>query len=321
MATPEARHPGVVVSVVGPTASGKTELAIAIAQRLGTEIVNADARQIYRHMAIGTAQPTVEERAAATHHLVDFLEPSQTYSAGAFEEDAVPLISSLCQSHGSAVLAGGSGMYIKAALEGLDALPADPNLRSKLNARLNSEGLAPLVAELRILDPQHVETMDASNPQRVVRALEVCLASGRPFSSFHTGQKKARPWYIVSIGLDPQRDELRERIALRTHAMMRQGWLQETRELMRYREENALNTVGYKELFQHLEGTMSLEEAVELVITRTRQFAKRQMTWFKKDSATTWFNYTSSSRDLAFDQAIAFAIAEVDRLRGKPLPQ
>lgn len=321
MAQRKALQPGVVVSVVGPTASGKTELAIALAQQLGTEIVNADARQVFRGMPIGTAQPTLEERSAAPHHLVDFLDPTDLYSAGTFEEDAVPLLSDLCSAHGVAVLAGGSGMYVKAALHGLDALPADTTLRAQLNAQVETEGLAPLVARLETLDPGHAATMDRANPQRVVRALEVCLVAGRPFSSFHSGIVKRRPWHVVSVGLDPNRTELRERIARRAHLMMQAGWLEETKALLPHRGENALNTVGYKELFQHLDGTLSLDEAVELVINRTRQFAKRQMTWFRKDPATTWFAYEATSRAGAMSAAVNHAIQEVQRLQGTPIPR
>ena len=321
MAQRKALQPGVVVSVVGPTASGKTELAIALAQALGTEIVNADARQVFRAMPIGTAQPTSEERSAAPHHLVDFLDPTELYSAGTFEEDAVPLLSNLCTAHGSAILAGGSGMYVKAALQGLDALPADTTLRAQLNNQVQHEGLAPLLARLEKLDPRHVAAMDTSNPQRVVRALEVCIVSGRPFSAFHTGVVKHRPWHVVSVGLDPDRAELRERIARRARVMMEAGWLDETRALLPHRDTNALNTVGYKELFQHLDGTLSLEEAVELVITRTRQFAKRQMTWFKKDPQTAWFSYEAKDSAGVMSAAVAHVEREVKRLQGTPLPR
>ena len=321
MARREALQPGVVVSVVGPTASGKTELAIALAKALGTEIVNADARQVFRGMPIGTAQPTAEERSAAPHHLVDFLDPTELYSAGTFEEDAVPLLSNLCAANGSAILAGGSGMYVKAALQGLDALPADTTLRTQLNDQVKREGLQPLLARLEKLDPKHVAAMDTSNPQRVVRALEVCIVSGRPFSSFHSGVVKHRPWHVVSVGLNPERAELRERIARRAHVMMDAGWLDETQALLPHRDTNALNTVGYKELFQHLDGTLSLEEAVELVITRTRQFAKRQMTWFKKDPPTAWFPYEAKDRAGAMSAAVAHVEREVKRLQGTPLPR
>ena len=194
---------GVVVSIVGATASGKTELAVALAQHLQTEIVNADARQVYQGMAIGTAHPSANELAAAKHHLVDFLSPAQLFSAGAFEAKAVPALTKLCAAHGSAILAGGSGMYVEAALRWLDPLPADLALRNSLNKRLTKEGLTPLLEELRNLDPTHADRMDTSNPQRIVRALEVCLTSGKAFSSFHNGEPKPRPWRVVSIGLNP----------------------------------------------------------------------------------------------------------------------
>lgn len=308
---------GVVVSIVGPTASGKTELAIEVANRLGTEIVNADARQVFKGMAIGTAQPTAEERAAAPHHFIDFLEPESLYSAGAFEADAVPVLTSLCMRKGAAVLAGGSGMYVEAALRGLDNLPADLAVRKVLNARLASEGLDPLLAELKRLDPAHAEKMDVNNPQRVVRALEVCLSTGAPFSSFHKDQEKERPWRVVSIGLRPERSLLRERIAERAERMMAQGWLDEAQALLPYRETNALNTVGYKELFQHLDGTMPLEDAMAQLTTKTRQFAKRQMTWFRKDPKTTWFDFDVDTRASTLEQAAAHAVAQA---AGFPLP-
>lgn len=305
---------GVVVSIVGPTASGKTELAVALARHLQTEIVNADARQVYRGMAIGTAQPSPEELAAAKHHFVDFLAPSELFSAGAFEAQAVPVLNRLCAARGSAVLAGGSGMYVEAALRGLDPLPADLTLRHTLNGRLKDEGLTPLLDELRTLDPDHADRMDTSNPQRVVRALEVCLTSGKPFSSFHHGEPKSRPWRVVSIGLNPERGELRKRVATRAHAMMEAGWLEEAKALLPHRHENALNTVGYKELFEHLDGKCTLDEAVEWIVTRTRQFAKRQMTWFKKDPATTWFDYAADTRQNQIAAALAFGVEQVRAL-------
>ncbi len=321
MAKREALQPGVVISVVGPTASGKTEVAIALAQKLHTEIVNADARQIYRGMSIGTAQPTAEERHAIPHHFVDFLSPNELYSAGAFEKAAVPQLTNLCSTYGSAVLAGGSGMYVKATLQGLDELPSDADLREELNAKVQDGGLPSLVAQLQKLDAKHAANMDTSNPQRVVRALEVCITSGQPFSSFHTGKAKTRPWHVVSIGLQPDREELRKRIAKRAHAMIKAGWLEETRALLPHRDTNALNTLGYKELFQHLDGSMGIEEAMELVITRTYQFAKRQMTWFQKDPNTMWFAYETNNREQKLSEAVEHAISKFGHLQGKPLLQ
>ena len=292
MARREALQPGVVVSVVGPTASGKTELAIALAKALGTEIVNADARQVFRGMPIGTAQPTAEERSAAPHHLVDFLDPTELYSAGTFEEDAVPLLSNLCTAHGSAILAGGSGMYIKAALQGLDSLPADTSLRAQLTDQVKREGLAPLLARLNKLDPGHVAVMDTSNPQRVVRALEVCIVSGRPFSGFHSGVVKHRPWHVVSVGLDPDRAELRERIAHRARVMMDAGG--STRPSFCHTRHQCVEHGRLQRVVSTPRRHVVAQEAVELVITRTRQFAKRQMTWSR--TQTTWFSYESKDR-------------------------
>ncbi|MEY3010198.1 MAG: tRNA dimethylallyltransferase 1 [Bacteroidota bacterium] len=313
----DMRRKGVVISVVGPTAAGKTSLAIQLAQTLGTDIVSADARQVYRGMAIGTAQPTASEREAVRHHLVDCLDPTELYSAGMFEADAVPLLTSLCASRGCAVLAGGSGMYVKAALEGLDDLPADLSIRAELTEALKARGLPALVQQLRDLDPDHVEHMDIHNPQRVVRALEVCLASGKPFSSFHAHQAKQRPWHLLQVGLLPDRDTMRSRIAKRTHDMMAEGWLDEVRALWPLRHENALNTVGYKELFMHVEGTCTLEEAVERIIIHTQQFAKRQLTWFKRDSTTTWFPFgggTQSTQSEAMKECVEFVMREMKSL-------
>ncbi|MDA0728663.1 MAG: tRNA (adenosine(37)-N6)-dimethylallyltransferase MiaA [Bacteroidetes bacterium] len=312
----DMRRNGVVISVVGPTAAGKTSLAIQLAQALGTEIVSADARQVYRGMAIGTAQPTESEREAVKHHLVDCLDPTQLYSAGMFEADAVPLLTSLCASHGSAVLAGGSGMYLKAALEGLDDLPADLSIRAQLTEALHVQGLSALVQQLRSLDPDHVEHMDIHNPQRVVRALEVCLASGKPFSSFHAHEAKKRPWHLLQVGLLPDRETMRSRIARRTHDMMANGWLDEVRALWPLREENALNTVGYKELFMHLEGTCTLEDAVSNTIIHTQQFAKRQLTWFKRDSTTRWFPFEEGTQRQAMEDCLEFVLSEMKSLSG-----
>ena len=208
-------------------------------------------------------------------------------------------------------------MYVEAALRGLDNLPADLAVRKVLNARLATEGLDPLLAELKQLDPAHAEKMDVNNPQRVVRALEVCLSTGAPFSSFHKEQEKERPWRVVSIGLRPERALLRERIAERAERMMAQGWLDEVQALLPYRETNALNTVGYKELFQHLDGTMPLEDAMAQLTTKTRQFAKRQMTWFRKDPKTTWFDFDVATRASTLEQAAAHAVAQTS---GSPLP-
>ena len=304
--------------VVGPTASGKTALAIDIARALGTDIVSADARQVYHSMPIGTAAPTAEERSQAPHHLVEWLSPDTLYSAGQFEEDAVPILTRLCQEHGSAVLCGGSGMYVKAALEGLDELPADLTIRENLNERLNREGLAVLAQELTELDPTHARGMDLLNPQRVIRALEVCLASGKPFSSFHNQKPKARSWQTVKIGLRPERAWMSQRIAHRAHAMMDAGWLNETQSLLPYEGHNALNTVGYKELFQHLHGQCTLEQALNDIIVHTRQFAKRQLTWFQKDEDVVWFDFDEHNQTQVMNEAKLWVLSACKERQTKP---
>lgn len=304
--------------VVGPTASGKTALAIDIAQALGTDIVSADARQVYHSMPIGTAAPTADERAQASHHLVEWLSPDTLYSAGQFEEDAVPILTRLCQEFGSAVLCGGSGMYVKAALEGLDDLPADLSIRKELNERLEREGLSALAQELTELDPTHAQGMDLLNPQRVVRALEVCLTSGKPFSSFHNQQPKTRPWQTVKVGLRPERAWMSQRIAHRAHAMMDAGWLEETKSLLPFEGHNALNTVGYKELFQHLHGQCSLEQALDDIIVHTRQFAKRQLTWFQKDEDVVWFDFDEHNQTQAMNEAKLWVLNACKERQTKP---
>ena len=291
-----------LICVVGPTAIGKTALGIKLAQEFNADIISADSRQIYRHMAIGTAAPTEEEKAQAKHHFVEFLHPSEIYSAGDFEKDAISFLEdyfkdSTSESSKVAILVGGSGLYVKGVVEGFDNLPRDLALRKTLNQRLESEGLPALQAELKALDPEHYSRMDTSNPQRVVRALEVTLFTGKPFSEFHsktsqqTENTSARPFDIIQIGLEAPREIINKRIEMRTQLMLDAGWLEETRALLPLRHHNSLNTVGYKELFAHLDGEMTLEQAKERIIISTRQFAKRQMTWFKKDPTITWFDF------------------------------
>lgn len=290
-----------LICVVGPTAIGKTSLGIRLAQEFGADVISADSRQIYKGMAIGTAAPTAEEQAQARHHFVGNLNPDQLYSAGDFENDVVKFLGGYFKDHDVAVMVGGSGLYVKGVIEGFDNLPADLMIRKKLNARLESEGLENLQEELKKLDPLHFEKMDNQNPQRVVRALEVCLTSGNPMSSFHSDKQDKRGFNVVQIGLEAHREIINERIAKRTHIMIDQGWLEETKALIPYRAENSLNTVGYKELFAHLDGDMTLDQVQERIAISTRQFAKRQMTWFKKDSSIKWFDFQDT------DSAIEFA--------------
>ena len=259
-------------------------------------------------MAIGTAAPTHSEQLAAKHHFVNFLDPSTTYSAGDFEKDSLAFLSNYFKSRSVAVLVGGSGLYVKGLIDGFDSLPFDPSIRATLNERLLSSGLPALAEQLLQLDPTHHAIIDLQNPQRVIRALEVCLTSGKPFSSFHTNPASSRPFDILQIGLQAPRAIINERIQSRTHTMLASGWFDETKSLLKYKasnpECNSLKTVGYRELIAHLEGQITLDAAVERIIISTRQFAKRQMTWFKKDSRIVWFEYTET--DPALQHAVNF---------------
>ena len=303
-----------LICVVGPTAIGKTSLGIKLAQKFKADVISADSRQIYKGMPIGTAAPTAEEQSQAKHHFVEFLTPDKLYSAGDFEKDAIKFLEEYFKTCPIAIMVGGSGLYVKGVVEGFDHLPAELEIRKTLNARFEAEGIEPLQGELEKLDPMHYSKMDTKNPQRVIRALEVCLTTGKPFSSFHksddNADKKAggkagekageRPFDIIQVGLEAPREVVNERIAKRTQIMLDQGWVEETKKLLQYRDENSLNTVGYKEIFAHLDGDMTLEEAQERIVISTRQFAKRQMTWFRKDKSITWFDYQDADKAIEF---------------------
>lgn len=275
--------------VCGPTAVGKTDFAIELAEKLGTEIISADSRQLYREIPIGTAQPSAEQLIRVTHHFIANRSIEEDYNAGMFERDALVLLDELFLKYESVVCCGGTGLYIKALCEGLDDLPeSDEKIRLQLTERLETEGLESLQNQLQELDPVHFERMDTQNPQRVMRALEVCLSTGIPFSSFHGVEKAERPFAIKKIGLELPREELYDRINKRVDQMLEDGWLEEAKAVFNRRHLNALNTVGYKELFQYLSGKITLEEATEKIKTNTRRFAKRQLTWFKKDAEIEW---------------------------------
>lgn len=277
-----------LITILGPTAIGKTETAIQIAELLQTEIINADSRQVYRGLAIGTAQPNRMERERIHHHFVDFLDVHELYSAGQFESDVLNWLETWFHENSVAVMVGGSGLYVKAVLEGMDELPSDLAIRKELNLRWHSEGLEPLLNELKRLDPTHVQNMDTQNPQRVIRALEVCLASGRPFSAFHSREKKPRPFDMFTIGLECDRQKLNARIDYRVDQMILDGFEEEARSFADQRDLNALQTVGYREWFEYFDGRCSREQAVSNIKLHTRQFAKRQMTWFRKMENIHW---------------------------------
>ena len=291
-----------LICVVGPTAIGKTSLGIKLAQKFKADVISADSRQIYKGMPIGTAAPTYEEQSMAKHHFVEFLTPDKLYSAGDFEKDSIKFLEKYFKTCPIAIMVGGSGLYVKGVVEGFDKLPSDLEIRKTLNARFEAEGIEPLQGELEKLDPKHYSKMDTKNPQRVIRALEVCLTTGKPFSSFHKSDDNAneRPFDIIQLGLDAPREVVNERIEKRTQIMLDQGWVEETKKLQPYRDENSLNTVGYKEIFEHLDGDITLEEAQEKIVISTRQFAKRQMTWFRKDKSITWFDYQNADKAIDF---------------------
>jgi tRNA dimethylallyltransferase len=279
-----------LIVIAGPTAVGKTSLAIELAKHYQTEIISADSRQYYREMAIGTAKPDANELSQAKHHFVNSHSVTDSYNVGDFETDGLRVIDNLFKTHDKAILVGGSGLYIKAICEGFDALPpVDVDVRNELNALYAEKGLAYLQDRLKKEDPEYFEQVDESNPQRIIRALEVMQSSGKPFSSYHTANVKQRPFKMVKIALNLPRELLYQRINLRVDAMVRQGLIDEVKSLLPYREYNALNTVGYTEIFDYLDGKLNLEDAIALIKQNTRRFAKRQLTWFNKDKAFAWF--------------------------------
>ena len=279
-----------LIVIAGPTAIGKTELAIKIAQHFQTEIISADSRQFYREMEIGTAKPSAEELSAAKHHFINSLSIKDEFSVGDFEIAALGTLDKIFKKNNFAVLVGGSGLFIKAVTDGFDALPgSEASVRKELNLLLETEGIVPLQKKLNELDPEYYTEVDLNNPQRIIRALEVCLSSGKPFSSFRTKTQQTRHFNILKIGLNTSREELYRRINSRVDEMVTAGLIEEVRNLLPYRKLNALNTVGYSEIFEYLDGMISLEQAIENIKQNTRRFAKRQLTWFRKDEEIKWF--------------------------------
>ena len=280
-----------LIVVAGPTAVGKTALCIQLAQQLHTEIVSADARQCYQGMVIGTAQPTPAEMRRVPHHLVNFLPLQAPYNAGMFAKDALKVLTNLLKKYDYVLMTGGSGLYLQAVCEGLDAMPSvDPKRRAMLNQRLQTVGLPVLAAELATRDPTYYQIVDRANPQRVIRALEVCLATGQPYSKLRQHQPVVHPFTIIKIGLTRDRQVLYQRINQRVVQMLDQGLLQEAMMLYPYRHCNALKTVGYHELFGYLDGHYDQAEAIRLLQRNTRRYAKRQLTWFGRDPAMCWFH-------------------------------
>lgn len=279
-----------LIVVVGPTGSGKTSLAIALARHYGAPIISTDSRQVYRGMPIGTAQPTTDELSLATHYFIADREPEDDFNCGRYEVEALSLLERLFVDNDYVVAVGGSGLYVKALCEGMDELPeTSAELREELKQRLATDGIESLFNELQQLDPVYAEVVDRYNPARVMRALEVCLASGRPYSEQRHGERAQRPFHIIKVGTDMPRDILYERINRRVDMMVADGLVEEVRALIPKRHLNALQTVGYRELFDYFDGKSTFEEAIDLIKRNSRRYAKRQLTWFRRDDDTAWF--------------------------------
>lgn len=275
--------------IVGPTGVGKTEYALREAERLGCPIINADSRQLYRDIPIGTAAPTPEEQARVRHYFVGTLSLDQYYSAAQYEHDVLQLLNKLFLKHDTIVLSGGSMMYVDAVCNGIDDIPTvDNETRTMLAQRYQSEGLEPLASELRLLDPQYYAQCDTRNPKRVIHALEICYMTGRTFTSFRTGKRAERTFRIEKTALIRERSELFDRINRRVGIMVEKGLIYEARRVFPYRSYNSLNTVGYTELFKYFDGEWPLDLALEKIRRNTRVYAKKQITWLKKDSTINW---------------------------------
>lgn len=280
-----------LIAVVGPTAVGKTNVAVKLAQRFSTAVVNADSRQVFREMKIGTASPDDSAMSGVPHFLVGHLSVVQSYNASMYEADALKILSSLFENHNRVILTGGSGFYVQAVCKGIDNLPSiDPKVRKRLKTELSDKGMDWLREEVKQKDPLYFGQVDRNNPNRMLKALEVYEMAGMPYSGFLTRQVKIRDFSCLYIGLDLPREALHSQINHRTEQMMRNGLLNEVKSLQLYRNLNALNTVGYKELFRHLDGSLTLADALDQIKAHTRQYARRQLTWFKRIGDIRWFH-------------------------------
>ena len=277
--------------LLGPTGVGKTDLCLELAEHFGTCILNADSRQLFRNLEIGTAAPSADQLRRVKHFFVGILNLSDYYSAARYEEDVLKLLPQLFRVHDIVLLSGGSMLYTDAVCNGIDDIPTvDEDTRNSLRKHYEKVGLNALVQELKLLDPIYYAQADLHNTRRIIHALEICYMTGRPYTSFRTAQKAIRPFNIIKVGLQRERPELFERINQRVDQMMDNGLLNEAKNLLPYRQLNSLNTVGYKEIFQYLDGTWSLEQAIEKIKRNTRVYAKKQMTWYKHDKDINWFH-------------------------------
>jgi len=288
-----------LIILLGATAVGKTSTSIALAQWLDTEIVSTDSRQFYQEMTIGTAKPTHEEQAEVPHHLVDFLSVRDNYDVKQFERDALQAIAHIFEKKPYAIATGGSGLYVKTLCEGIDEMPDTPeHIRQELQQKLEQEGLVSLAEELKMVDPHYYQEADLQNPRRVIRALEVYYTTKKPYSSFRNQSeaKEKRPFNIIKIGLAREREELYARINLRVDKMVKEGLFDEAKALQAYENHNALQTVGYQEIFPYLRGEYDKDEATRLIKRNTRRFAKRQLTWFRRDHDVEWFDLSKNEK-------------------------
>ena len=290
-----------LIVIVGPTGSGKTDLSIRLALHYRAPILSTDSRQVYRSMPIGTAQPTDEQLKTVEHHFIASHDIKDRLNCGEYEVQALACLEKLFAQHDDVVAVGGSGLYVRALCEGMDELPqADEALRRELERRLADEGIGALAEQLRELDPRYYEEVDRSNPARVMRALEVCLQTGRPYSAQRTGVRRERPFRIIKIGVNLPRVVLYDRINRRVDAMVAEGLEAEARRLYPHRELNALQTVGYREFFDCFDGRVTRDEAVELIKRNTRRYAKRQLTWFRRDPEIRWFSPTDDGKMIRY---------------------
>lgn len=281
----------VLLLIAGPTAVGKTSCGIEVASHFGTEIISADSRQIYRETRIGTAVPSPEELARVKHHFIQTVSVKESYNASIFEHQVLERLRALFKVHDLVLMVGGSGLYIDAVCEGIDELPkADPHLRKQLQEELRQKGLEELTVRLQQLDPLSYSRVDLKNPMRVLKALEISVQTGRPYSSFLSDTKKERPFRILRAALDLDRQVLYNRINRRVDQMMKDGLMEEVKGVLHLREYTAMKTVGYREMFQVLDGKLSPEEGVDLIKRNTRKFARKQLTWFRKGQIYQWFS-------------------------------
>ena len=280
-----------LIVLIGPTGVGKTELSLSIAEHFNTCIVSSDSRQLYADLKIGTAAPTPEQLARVKHHFVGTLQLTDYYSAAQYEAEVMSKLEELFQKNDVVVLTGGSMMYVDAICKGIDDIPTvDKDTRELMMQKYEMEGLEKLCAELKLLDPEYYQIVDLKNPKRVIHALEICYMTGKTYTSFRTQSTKKRPFRIIKIGLTREREELYDRINRRVDEMMKDGLLEEARSVYAYKHLNSLNTVGYKEMFQYMDGEWTLDFAIEKIKQNSRIYSRKQMTWFKRDKDITWFH-------------------------------